>query len=308
MWHDRARGRPSPRSQARGAVLRIGCFAVAIDVQAPDLMLEIEDLYGDCVQDGNGSLADCAIALRFPSLRHRFLGRIQAYVNGHAPFEAMPRHLGVPMLESGINWFLGTSTTRFLLLHAAVVERRGKAIVLPGPSGAGKSTLCAALVARGWRLLGDELAMVRPDNGLIQPHPRPIGLKNQAIDIIRRVMPAAKFSGRYEGTTKGTMAYLPAPSEAIAQAEIPAEPALVIFPRYEPGARVALRRLEKASAFMDLVDRSANYFTMLEDGFETLARLVEACDHYALSYGTVGDAMAAIESAEPILQESARVA
>jgi HprK-related kinase A len=293
----------------RGAVLQIGCFSVAIDVQGMDLMLEIESLYAPCVQASNGGPPDCAIALRCPNLWHRsFGGKTQLYVNGHAPFQAMPRRLGVPMLESGINWFLGTSTTRYLLLHAAVVEQNGRAILLPGPSGAGKSTLCAALVARGWRLLSDEFAMVRPDNGLIQPHPRPIGLKNESIDIIKNVMPDARFSRRYEGTTKGAIAYLPAPGEAIAKAEVPAEPALVIFPRYAADGRAAIERLEKAAAFMALIDRSANYFTMLDDGFETLAALVETCDHYTLSYATVDDAVTLLESVEPVRQESEHVA
>jgi HprK-related kinase A len=311
MRFELASGRSPGWGQTRAAVLRIGCFSVAIEVEgsAAELMGEIESLYGLCMQDGNGDLADCVIALKSPSLWHRFFGgKTQVYVNGHTPFQAMSRQLSVPMLESGINWFIGTSTTRFLLLHAAVVERHGRAIVLPGPSGAGKSTLCAALVARGWRLLSDEFAMVRPDNGLIQPHPRPIGLKNESIDIIQRIVPDAKFSGPYEGTAKGTIAYLPAPSAAIQKAEVPAEPALVVFPRYRADGGAALKRLEKAPAFMELVDQSANYFTMLEGGFETLATLVEDCDHYTLSYDTVDDAVTLIESVEPVRREREHVA
>ena len=69
-------------------------------------------------------------------------------------------------------------------MHAAVFERDSSAVVLPGPSGVGKSTLCAALVARGWRLLSDEVAMIRPQDGLLQPYPRPISLKNESIEMI----------------------------------------------------------------------------------------------------------------------------
>ncbi|MDJ0739252.1 MAG: hypothetical protein QNJ91_06020 [Gammaproteobacteria bacterium] len=48
-----------------------------------------------------------------------------------------------------------------LCLHANALARDGRAIALLGPSRAGKSTLAQALVARGWRLLGDDMATVR---------------------------------------------------------------------------------------------------------------------------------------------------
>lgn len=42
--------------------------------------------------------------------------------------------------------------------HAATAVRDGRAVVLAGESGSGKSTLLAALMKRGWGMLGDELA------------------------------------------------------------------------------------------------------------------------------------------------------
>ncbi len=137
--------------------------------------------------------------------------------------------------------------------------------------------------------------MVRPGDGRLQPHPRPISLKNASIDVIAKKMPDAHFSKRYEGTTKGTVAFMRAPHEAIKKAEQTAMPVLVVFPRYEPDARAELKPLEKAQAFMHLIDHSANYFTLLGTGFETLATLVEACTHYALSYSVLDDAVSLIE-------------
>lgn len=49
-------------------------------------------------------------------------------------------------------------------LHAAsAVTPEGAAVLIAGDSGAGKSTLLAALLRRGWRMLGDELAIVDLD-------------------------------------------------------------------------------------------------------------------------------------------------
>ncbi len=44
--------------------------------------------------------------------------------------------------------------------HAATAVRDGQAVILAGDSATGKSTLLAALLARGWAMLGDELAPV----------------------------------------------------------------------------------------------------------------------------------------------------
>ena len=47
-----------------------------------------------------------------------------------------------------------------LVLHAAGAACEAGAVLIAGASAAGKSVLLAALLARGWRLLGDDLAVV----------------------------------------------------------------------------------------------------------------------------------------------------
>ncbi len=286
----------------RSVILRIGCFSISIELQVPgsDLIDEISDLYASYPQEDPDSLPDFAIVLRCPNLARTFFRpQIEAFLDGRTPFRAMAQRLGVPMLESSINW-AAARTNRALLFHAGVVERNGRAVILPGGSGAGKSTLCAALTSRGWRLLTDELAMLRPSDGQLQPHPRPISLKNISIDVIAERVPSAHISKRYEGTMKGTVAFMRAPPEAVQKADETAKPAHVIFSKYEPDARTDFKPLEKAEAFLRLINYSPNYFTMLATGFETLATLVEDCDHYALSYPTLDEAITMIETLDAV--------
>jgi hypothetical protein len=73
-------------------------------------------------------------------------------------------------------------------------------------------------------------------------------------------------------------------------------PALVVFPAYRPDVAFELKPIERAQAFSRLIQSSANYLTLLESGFETLANLVEACDHYTLDYGSLDDAVGALEN------------
>lgn len=63
-----------------------------------------------------------------------------------------------------------------LRFHAGAVERDGRVIVIGGQSGAGKSSLTAALVARGFAYLTDELVVVDPETWQVAPYPRPLDL------------------------------------------------------------------------------------------------------------------------------------
>ena len=51
---------------------------------------------------------------------------------------------------------------RFDTREGALRIKDDFAVIVPGQSGQGKSTLCAALVARGWRHISDEFALMDP--------------------------------------------------------------------------------------------------------------------------------------------------
>lgn len=65
----------------------------------------------------------------------------------------------------------------FLVLHAAAVERDGRAFLVAGPSGTGKTTLALGLLERGWRLLSDDFAPLERGTGLVHPLPKPLGIR-----------------------------------------------------------------------------------------------------------------------------------
>ena len=84
-----------------------------------------------------------------------------------------------------MNWCIAGHAHHYLMLHAAVLEKNGQAVILPGDPGAGKSTLTALLALSGWRLLSDEITLIDRDDGLIVPLARPVSLKNASIDVVR---------------------------------------------------------------------------------------------------------------------------
>src|SRR3546814_16655446 len=121
---------------------------------------------------------------------------------------------------------------RYLLLHASAVERDGRALLMTGMSGAGKSTLAALLGSRGWRLMGDEFALVDPGTGLVHAFPRLVSLKNAAIGEVERAIPEARFGPLLRATPKGDSRPLLPSSHSIARMGEPARPPIILFPRY----------------------------------------------------------------------------
>jgi HprK-related kinase A len=199
--------------------------------------------------------------------------------------------MAVPMLEWSINWCAATRANQYVMIHAAVLERDGGALILPGVTGAGKSTLCAGLAHRGWRLLSDEFALIRPGDGGLDPWPRPISLKNTSIDVIRGWAPGARMSTPVPNTNKGTIAHVRPPADSVRRAAEPAAPAWLVFPTFEKHAAATLTRLPRARAFFRLADCSFNYGALGIRGFQTLSRMIDACDAYEFRYSSLDEAL-----------------
>lgn len=198
----------------------------------------------------------------------------------------------VPVFEWGFNWCIASYQHQYLAIHAAVLERDGKALIMPAPPGSGKSTLCAALMQEGWRLLSDEMCLVDLTDGRIVPFVRPVSLKNQSLQLLKSWYPSAQIRHITTGTTKGTVGYL-LPTAASWQAcRQSAEAAWVIFPQYNASQnQLQLNPISKADAFMHLANNSFNYAVLAEQGFSSLGRLTQQVVAYRLEYANIEQAL-----------------
>jgi len=229
------------------------------------------------------------------NVRYWFKPQVLFCFDGVSTFKPLPLDQAFPMLEWGLNWCISGHAHRFLIIHAAVVERNGLAAIMPAPPGSGKSTLCAALVNRGWRLLSDELAMIRIDDGKIVPIPRPDSLKNASIDVMKAYAPQAVFSRSVFDTMKGTVAHMKAPHSSVKESYKVAQPAWVIFPKYVPNSAPLLTPLSRAQAFMQVADNAFNYSLLGIHGFEALAGVMNTSFCYSFSYSQLDDAIHVFE-------------
>jgi HprK-related kinase A len=205
----------------------------------------------------------------------------------------LPLSLGLLAAEMGMNLQMALGQKNWLLLHAASVEKDGRALILTGESGAGKSTLSALLGERGWRLMGDEFALLDLDSGMLLPFPRAVSLKNGAIAVMEAEAGGTRFGPRLVGTPKGDIRHLRPNDEAIARMGEGAMPALILFPRFGPAA--AVRGVGQAETFMRLTQASTNYVALGAPGFNALTRLVREVPALAIDYPDTATAVGLVE-------------
>lgn len=284
------------RRLAQGLPLRTGPFVTEIISPLPLLAEGIALHYADYAIDESG-FADFHVRIDKPTgLRRWYRPQIRFYFDNQPPFHPLPADQAFPMLEWGLNWCVSNHCHQYLSLHAAVAERNGKALILPAPPGSGKSTLCAALIHRGWRLLSDELTLIDPASGKIQPLPRPVSLKNQSIDVIQAFAPKAVFNPPVADTIKGTVAHMRAPLDALQRSQEMALPGWVVLPRYSPAAPALLKPMSRARGLMALIQNAFNFDLHGEAGFASLGKVIDASDCYEFSYGNLDEAMVIFEA------------
>jgi hypothetical protein len=280
-----------------GLRLRTGPFVSRIRSRLHAVRDALALHYADHPVEEASAFADFHVRLAPPrGIRRWIRPQVLFELDGSAPFHPFPAGQAFPLLEWGLNWCVSAHCHHYLIVHAAVVEKSGHALLLPAPPGSGKSTLCAGLVSRGWRLLSDELALIDPASGSIAALPRPISLKNASIAVIRAFAARAVLGATVHDTAKGAVAHLKPPVESVRRAAQSALPRWVMLPRYEAGAGARLTPVAKGRAFMQLADSAFNYHLHGRSGFERLAQLVEACACYELVFGDLEEAVRSCEA------------
>jgi HprK-related kinase A len=249
-------------------------------------------LYADHEVRGSADFADFHVRVDRPLGLRRWLNpQVVFRFDGAPPFHPLPGDQGFPLLEWGLNWCISGHLHQYLIIHAAAVERGGRALLLPAPPGSGKSTLCAALVSRGWRLLSDELALISPETGNVVPLVRAISLKNASIAVIGRFARAMRIGPAVHDTLKGSVAHVKPPIESVQQQADPATPRWVVKPRYAAGEPARLQACAKGQTFIQLADSAFNYEVHGRRGFDLIGDLVASCDCYELSYSDLEEAV-----------------
>ncbi len=289
-------GPEAARSRLRspsGLRIRTGPFNVGIRSPLPEVERAVTSLYAAYEVPDETAFTDFQVGVHRP-LGPRGLWRPQVVFDfeGQNPFNPLPGDQGFPLLEWGLNWCVYGNCHQYLILHAAVLERGGRALVLPAPSGSGKSTLCAALALSGWRLLSDELTLISPADARVAPNPRPVSLKNESIEVIRRFAPQVRFGSQVAETAKGVVAHFAAPTGAVHAADQAVPVGWIVLPRYVSGMPATLDPIERGHAFMALIENAFNYDIFGLEGFRLLDSVVSGAQAFTFEYGDIHEVVA----------------
>ena len=275
-----------------GLFLNVGPFVFSIQTEIRQIADGLCLLYGDFPLAGTEEFADYHICFsKTRTWRRGVRPYVIVRVNGDCPASPVPLDQVYAVFEGCLNWCMYTQAYQYLIIHAAAIERDGKAVIMPAPPGSGKSTLCAGLVNRGWRLLTDELTLIDTGSRAIVPLSRPISLKNDSIDLIRKLAPDAVIGPMSPNTVKGTIAHMKPPSESVARIGEYCRPAWLVVPKYRVGAGSVAGEINKGEAFMRVAESAVNYMTLGKVGFDLVSAMIDQTACHRFEYSNLDEAV-----------------
>lgn len=163
----------------------------------------------------------------------------------------------------------------FAFLHAGVVARGEKAVVLSGRSGAGKSTLSCALQQRGFSCLSDDMALIDPTGLKVYPYPANAKIRRGSFGVLGLAGGADAESGIDHMHVE-----VPVPSSFKNGANIHC----VLSIAYAPACPPSLTRLEGSKALQLLLRALRNTRASWATHFRTVSALIERVPCFAMKY------------------------
>lgn len=188
-------------------------------------------------------------------------------------------------------------------VHAAVLCKGETAMLMPAKSYSGKSTLSAALVAKGYQYLSDEMAVL-DENFNARPVPLGLGLKEGSWEIIKSYMPQIEHVTAMERWDGIPIKYLPVNYQCtkgttLKGAALSRERKKIthlIIPNYQQGSPAKLTPLSVPQALYELFE--AGYTQgkdQTEKSVEELIHQLSERPCYHLAFDNLEQAVQALD-------------
>ncbi|MEO8300173.1 MAG: hypothetical protein ABI608_00190 [Rhizomicrobium sp.] len=220
--------------------------------------------------------------------------RSDIYANGEPVARAEQLSILGPLVKS-VLWSTAVNAHDFLLyLHAGVVGKRDKCILLPAAAGSGKSSLTAALTNRGFDYYSDEVALVERGTYQVPPVPLAICVKSTAWDLMSRYYSEILTLPIHRRNDGKVVRYVPPPPAVVRKT--PGWVSHIFFPRYTPGEPTSLEPLSRSTALARLMDQCLALRQRLDsDNVRDLIHWIGKIDCYSLTFSSLDEAVALVE-------------
>ena len=244
-------------------------------------------------------LAPCSTSQPYPThleLRIETKGQSQRVVaNGYCVASGLESKNLLPILLDGVRRYAYLHSSFALALHAAALGRNDHRLLLPGSSGSGKSTLTAGLMARGWCVYSDEVAVLDGPDYQLRPLPVGVGIKSGGWPVLERFFYAITEIPIQERRNGVRMRYLPIP---LARAASVVQPAThLVFPRYQQGAATAYKSLSVVEAIRYFQNCDYHLASPLgSKGVTALLDWLVSIPRFALTFDEIDAALDGLES------------
>lgn len=266
---------------------QIGAIHVIVQSDVPGVMAEYLRLYQP--SETRDSPPD-TLRVRVTMGRSKWTGGRRFIIRGGDDqlFSVKRRAEILPHLEWAINWQVVRESRRHLQVHAGVVSKSGRALMMPASPQSGKTTLCAGLVARGWKFHSDEFALIDPDALTVQPYPKALCVKAGSFDIVKQLGWKLDARMRYKKGKKGRVAYVSFSDTPQRIAE--SEPVRwIVFPKYVPGQSPRLTPITRGEAVFELRRLSFNFDRFGNNGLKIMTRMMAGARAFRLASGPLGE-------------------
>lgn len=184
------------------------------------------------------------------------------------------------------------------VLHAGAVSDGHTALVLAEAGGSGKSTLTAALLARGYRYLSDDIVPLER-GGCVIPAPIPLNLKVGSVPVLAELYPELPHLPAWRSGDR-QLRFLSPPEFARRRPERAYPVAALVFPRYQPQAELELQPLDPVAVLTRLIESNTWLDRPLNPAkIGELCAWIDTTPAYALRYGNLAAALEALATLWP---------
>jgi hypothetical protein len=282
----RAERRTAEPARGRRQLFRVFDVPVGFTSRSPVAHELLTRLYGSWpAPTGAGPpAADFALETPGGATAHRWqVWRDGSLIGARPSFGAAMR-----LLEYEICLRVLTHRPDLVVIHAATIYTADGIMLVTGHSGAGKTTLALALTLIGCRVGGDDLALLDPRSGVLQPAPRCAHLDRTSWRLLRRAgVQLPSRLARVGFVTPADLGTRDVERTSVRR---------VLVVQRGPGAVPALRSLTQAEALLALLPQARWPAGTETEKVAAVGRMVGGARCYRLATGDLPATLALVSA------------